>query len=248
MRRRRLYAVLAATVVAAAAVWTTAAVRGRRVVALLPGPAKRLADVEERLDAVLGEVSLDHVPLAQAVEMLGRQSGASILLDDGVRATAGEMDIDVRLRNVTLGQALTVLAGYVGSGRSGSDVFYTVHDGVIVITSAAAAGRYEYARVYDVRDIMASAPDEALFTEPVSPGVFAGTPGAKPTPYSRRDMDELVVMALEGTVTPDARYGTSSERVTIHPLDGRLLVVATWRTHRQIDQLLAQFRRPRPQE
>jgi hypothetical protein len=117
-------------------------------------PAGASPAVEAQLEKVLPEVAFTDVPFKQAVETLREQSGANILIDLSTLAQKSfdvQAPVDVRLRNVTVRQALAALIDYVG--YPDHSVCYTISGERIVVTHRDGLGKYAYVRVYDVRDI-----------------------------------------------------------------------------------------------
>jgi hypothetical protein len=238
MRRGRLPAVVGLVLAVVAAGW---------LVYARYAPAHRQARAEAQLGLVLPSVELSDASLDQAIEKLMQASTADIVLDAvGLDGFAG--GITFKLHNVTLDRALAVLTAYVSG--NGGDVIYTIHDGRIVITRAEAAGRFAYARVYDVRDIETFPPEAAIFTEaPTFGGGGGAAGGGLFGPYSQDsstppEVGEEVARLVTETVSPDRWYDAGGNGANLQLLGGRLVIIATWEDHRQIRNLLSQLREP----
>jgi hypothetical protein len=192
---------------------------------------------------VIPEIRLSATPLAEAVETLNRLSGADIKVDLPALQGAGidpAMPVDMRLRNATLDQALTALLGYASGGNT-TTLVYTLHGGGIVVTTDNALAPYTYAAVYDVRDI--SLPIE--FQTPTDNTIqtssdLFGDPAH--TVLTRKEMDDEIARLLQELVAPDVWDTSGGNGGRISSVSGRLLVVASWQQHREIERLLSDLR------
>ena len=226
-------------------------------VTALRAPARRQARAEAWLRVVLPEVRFDGVSFEQAVEVLRRQSGATIVIDPRLLVEgAFRHPVDLRLRDVTLQRAVSTLARYVASGSDDFDVICLVHDGRIVLTSSDVAGRYVFARVYDLRGIEFDVPKAEPFvfqslaaspqTEP-SGGLFVDRSGPPPA-LTREEQDDELASLVRETVYPEVWYENGGNLASMLALGGRLMVVADWEVHGAIEDLLAQLREPPAEE
>jgi hypothetical protein len=231
MRRGRLIAAAAVTVAAAAVVWFA-----RRE----PAPSA----AEQALGRVLPEVRFEGTPLDEALATLAKQGGASIVLDWPALESAGHdptQRIDLRLRIVSLDRAMTHLLRYASS-NSQEPLIHTVFQDRIVVTPAGQTGRYAYARVYDVRDIVVQSP-ESVGEQLDQHNCFSGGTDQVGA-MTRREQDESV-LTLCDEVTGLGMWDVSGSAASrTHALHGRLLVVTSWHGHRQIERLLDQLRHP----
>jgi hypothetical protein len=111
------------------------------------------------LKQVLPEVNLDTMPLGRAIDSLRRSSGANIFvnwrrLDDaGLAGPDTPVKMELRLKNVTLGQALAKVLACVGERPEGV-VSVGVRDGIITVSDGRAA-EASVGRWYYVQDLLA---------------------------------------------------------------------------------------------
>ena len=236
-------------------VWATSATEAFRA-----RPADTPAD--RHLRQVLPEVTFDQLPLETVIERLRQASGANLfvnwraLREAGVEKTA---PISLRLKGLTLGQVLTKVLDDVAV-TSDALLDFTVHDGVIVVTSFKDLSRYTFVRSYDVRDVVdeattpvpafTPAPPSGLWaaptTNPTPPPGSVGVcfQGAPVTPRQER-VDELCRLVAE-TVSPDSWRDAGGTLGIVYGFGGRLVVLQTSENHRQIRYLLYQLRHPEP--
>lgn len=211
------------------------------ILLLLKQNTRRTSAAEQALGDILPEVSFVNTPLHEAAATLGKLSGARIAIDrqalEDAKVDPGTR-VDLRLKNVSLDQALTQVLGYAASGKSVPLVYVLDGEG-IVVTTAGGAGRQAYARVYDVSDIEVQVP-EAVGEWNHSRGCF-DTPPPEPEPaMSRIEQDEYILSLINGILVSDAPAGPTGEAA--YALHGRLLVLAGSHFHRQVQELLDQLR------
>jgi hypothetical protein len=207
-------------------------------------------DAEAKLATVLPEVSFRNTPLRDAIDRLRGQSGVDLAVEWPAlkkERVGPDFPIELQLRNVTLDSALTALTDYASSRYATID--YTASGDAIVITTADGMANHVYARLYDVRDIHSDWIEvarcaAAAHPQPPEPppGIFSG-PGSDelPTP---QEMDEQLVWTIQSVVDPYFWVDNGGSAGQVKSMAGRVLVVATWRHHRQIEDLLKQLRSP----
>jgi hypothetical protein len=236
-------------------VWATSGTQPFR-----PLPDDTAAD--RHLRQVLPEVKFDQLPLEAVIERLRQASGANLFViwralhEAGVEKTA---PVSVNLKGLTLGQVLGKVLDDVAVDSNGL-LDFTVHDGVIVVTSIKDLPRYTFVRSYDLRDLVdeattpapdfppgansdqSTAPSTNATPPPGSLGVcFPGTPVA---PRQER-VDEICRLITE-TVSPDVWRDAGGTLGSVYEFAGRIVVVQTSENHRQIRSLLYQLRHPEP--
>jgi len=239
-------AVVAAALVASV-IWPT---RQRQ------GPSGGHPQAEAKLAMVLPEVRFENTPLRDAIDRLRGQSGVNLVVEWPPleeEEVGPDLPIDLHLRNVTLDSALSALTAYASSRYATID--YTASGDAIVITSSDGMASHVYARLYDVRDIHNDCVEVARRAaaahppppEP-PPGIFGG--GGADHPPTLQETDEELVWTIMSTIDPDIWRDNGGSGGQIHTMSGRILVVAAWCQHRQIEELLNQMRSPvvpRPQ-
>jgi hypothetical protein len=171
---------------------------------------------EPDLDStIIPEVNLDPATLGSAIDALRKATGANLWVDwddlaeDGIKRNA---PIALRLRRVTLRQALTAVLGAAGGeGPAG----IAVRDPLIVVATAYTIREHAAVlRAYDVRDLMTNADPEA----------------------------ERLVNAMEKSVDPDNWRVNGGTIGNIRVFAGRLVVRQTPENHRKIAAFLRSLR------
>ena len=254
-RSRLVLVGLAVLVTSVLLVWATSATQPFRA-----RPDDTAAD--RQLRQVLPEVRFDQLPLEAVIEGLRQASGANLFVtwralhEAGVEKTA---PVSLRLKGLTLGQVLTKVMDDVAV-NSDALLDFTVHDGVIVVTSVKDLSRYTFVRSYDVRDIV----DEATTPVPVFPpappfGLWAApTTNPAPPPGSagvcfqgapvtpRQERVDVLCRLITETVAPDSWRDAGGILGAVYEFGGRLVVLQTSENHRQVRSLLYQLRHPEP--
>ena len=205
-----------------------------------PSPAGASPTLEAQLDRLVSEIDLRGIPFRQAVETLARQCGANLVLDEqALRQNHFDCStpVDLRLRNVSLRRALDALTGYAGSGAG---VCYTLFGEQIVVTHRDGLGGYAYLRVYDVRDIHVEP------RPPVDPAEYKNLCFFQATETyvsPRQETDEELAWMIQD-IDPIGWADNGGTVGRVERASGRLVVLTTSETHRQIQSLLDQLRRP----
>jgi hypothetical protein len=132
------------------------------------------------LNRTLPEMKFDGVALADAVDFLRDITSANIVVNWRALEAAGvtrDTVINLRLRNVSLRKALTLICSEASGGEG---VTYTLDDGVVEITTTDLANQKTYTRVYPVGDLLmeipnfTDAPDFSLQSQQGSQGGGGG--------------------------------------------------------------------------
>lgn len=164
---------------------------------------------------VIPELNLDPATLGSAIDALRKATGANLwvgwddLAEDGIKRNA---PLSLRLRRMTLRQALTAVLGAVGGeGPAG----FQLRDHLIIIATAYTLREHAAVlRAYDIRDLMTNADPEA----------------------------ERLVNTMEKSVDPDSWRVNGGTIGNIRVFAGRLVVWQTPENHRQLAAFLKTLR------
>jgi hypothetical protein len=108
----------------------------------------------------LPEMKFDGVAFSDCVDFLRDVTAANIVVNWRALEAAGvtrETLVNLKVRNVSLRKALTLLLAEAGGGDAG--VTYMLDDGVIEITTTELANQRVYTRVYPVGDLLMEIPN-----------------------------------------------------------------------------------------
>jgi len=211
-----------------------AAKQSMRPVAIVrySGPLSgELIENDSQLRQVLPEVKLDSMTLGQAIDALRRMSGANIFVNwyrvgeayPGLNPNT-PVHLELRLKNVTLGQVLSKVLESAESpaSRIGCRMRY----GIITISDGSpklgSIGRWYY-----VQDLI-NHPAHTCFARP------GGTP--QEIEY------DLTTMIMEA-IDPDSWRDAGGEVGSIRSWAGRLIIFQTPENHQKIESLLANLRK-----
>jgi hypothetical protein len=134
---------------------------GLLCVALISPPqqAQGARPVAAALNRSLPEMNFDGVALSDAIDFVRDITAANIVVNWRALEGAGvtrETLVNLKLRNVSLRKALTLL---LSEASAGEGVTYSVDDGVIEITTSELANKKMYTRVYPVGDLLMEIPN-----------------------------------------------------------------------------------------
>ncbi|MFI5377872.1 MAG: hypothetical protein ACHRHE_01080 [Tepidisphaerales bacterium] len=169
-------------------------------------------------DGVLPEIRFDAIPLADVVDFMRDVTSIKVVVDWAALQEAGvtkATPVTIKLRDASIG---AVLSAILKSIETREPLDFTLEEKLIRITTAAHLHRELVARAYDVRDLLAGSSDAR----------------AEDKPRRAKALTDLI----ESTVAPAAWTKGS----TIREIDGRLAVVASLPTHRQLAGLLDELR------
>ena len=128
------------------------------VIAFSAGPLSASV-IQHQLDQTLPEVRFDGVAINDAIDFLRDVSGANISVNWKSLSEQGitrESPITMRLRQVTLRKALSLMLSEVGGGDK---LGFGVDEGVIEISSREMIDSRMYTRVYPIEDLIMVIPD-----------------------------------------------------------------------------------------
>lgn len=218
---------------------------------------------EAKLDAVLAEVRFERTPLGDALDRLGRQAGANLLVDwqaiegAGIRRTA---PVTVSFTNVALRDALAAVflqtaasADRLGCAARGTLIHVAPERSLPAIKSDL--------RVYDVADIVLAERERYLALRrppaggwpapPVRPGTrpagadSAGlltAQGDEGDWKSTQEFVDEVIGAVQKIAVPETWRETGGTEGHIWEMTGRLIVLQTPAGHREVEAVLAAIR------
>ena len=244
---------IAASAFAAGAAWAVRAARlaNRSMpVVRYSGPLSgELIEDAAPLRQVLPEVNLASMTLGQAIDALRRQSDANIFvnwrrLDELSLGISPDMPLkmDLRLKGVTLGQALAKVLECAEPRRppdGGRILGFGVRDGIITVSddwaSSASIGRWYYVQdlLNDPAHFSADAPAVT------SPGLFASA--ASP----RQDAEDRLLQIITESVDVESWRDNGGAVGSIRTWAGRLVIHQTAENHEKIESLLASLRKGR---
>jgi hypothetical protein len=108
------------------------------------------------LDRTVGQVNLDKVTLADAIDFLRDSAGVNLHVNWKALESAGvsrDVPVSIRLSNLPVRKALT----YVLNAAPPATWF--LDDGVIEVTTQELADKHMYTRVYPIDDLVMDIPD-----------------------------------------------------------------------------------------
>ncbi len=111
------------------------------------------------MDQRIPEVKFTNVALKDAVEFLRDVTGANIHVNWRAIETVGvaqDVNVNMRLREVTFKKALSLLLSEAGAGVA---LTYYMDQGVIEITTQELSDKEMFTRVYSVEDLVVEIPD-----------------------------------------------------------------------------------------
>jgi hypothetical protein len=207
------------------------------------------------LKQVLPEVNLDSMTLGEAIEALRRASGANIFVNWRRLSQGGPPDgpgtrltMELRLKNVTLGQALAkVLACCPSVAKLGCGM----KDGIITVSDEwppSVSERTSVARWYYVQDLL-NYPAHYGFNRP---GRFdnrdqstrpAPAVSVDDAPLTRQEIEEELVRIITEQVDVESWRDNGGADGSIRSWAGRLIIQQTPENHQKIESLLANLRK-----
>jgi hypothetical protein len=204
-----------------------------------PGMAGRVifpatSAVDLALARAVPEFRLDGVPFEEALDAVRALSDglseAELWVDWQELGAAGfdrRRPVTVRLRNATVGRALSAVLA--AAGDTGLPLDYMPVGEGLCVTTLERMESTTYPRIYDVRDLLAG---DALVVDPA-----AAAPPARATRESSVELLCRLVMD---------QCEDHGEALPFSEWDGRLIVRQNWRTHRRIEAMLDALRSRAP--
>lgn len=205
----------------------------------------------------LPEMKFDGVALAECIDFLRDITSANIVVNWKALESAGvtkETLVNLKLRNVSLRKALTLILSEAGGGDG---ITYLLDDGVIEITTTELANQRTYMRVYPVGDLLMdipnfeNAPNFSLESQNQGgggkggggggggQGLFSGSGGGgsnagdKDKGKSREERGEELISLIRETIYPDL-WRDNGGTATIRLFRDNLIVTAPRIVHEAI--------------
>ena len=199
-------------------------------------PTADQADPHEQLRQRIS-LSLDAVPLPQALRQLADKLQTNIVLDEeSIRKAGIDMGAPVTIHVQVPERASAVLKLILQPRRLG----YTVEGRSIRVTTPENVETTLYVRVYSVGDLLTPAVGETSRGKDQAADANAGPLPQKP----RHDFRSLISL-ITGTVEPPSWDGVGGAG-KVEPFEARssLVITQTQPVHEQIADLLDELRRP----
>jgi len=198
-----------------------------------PPAPERPADAD--WDRVVREVRLPAMPLDELVQALQDLTHANIVVDwhslknsgVNVRLNIGPLE----LRDLLLSKMLQTVLDIVNDDNSNRFTKqYHVRavptvNGAILVTASPFEASEVFVRVYDVRDLVSG-------------------PAIQPFDAAARDRLDGMIDLLTKTIPFNSAWEGGGQVSWIRELDGRLIVRQSLDGHRQVEQMLQEFRAP----
>ncbi len=226
----------------------------------------------ERLEADIGELSVNQQPFEKVIKYLAETQNVNIFVNWTALTTAGidrNTQLSVNLHNVPFRKALTTVLSEVGGATN--PLSYTIDDGVITISTKDELNseRYRVVRVYDIRDMLVQ-PDQNINPPQFDlqnitangnvqaggggavagggGGLFgaggAGANAAQPQ-QTRADIVKEILTTIKSTVAPTSWVDNGGTIGSIVELNGQLIVNQTVDNQLAVYNLLQQLRETR---
>jgi beta-lactamase regulating signal transducer with metallopeptidase domain len=181
-------------------------------------------ELMQRLQKRLPEVRFEELPLAEALESLRKSGDLNMTVNWAALSSAGidrTAPVSVQLKNVTIEQALdhALLAAAGNQVRLGYD---TVH-GALLVSTEEDLNTHTELRYYDVQDLLAPPAGRRATTQ---------------------NYEDALIKMIQDVVSPDCWKDNGGNVGSIREFQGKLVIEATPRMHRQIEDLLSHLREP----
>jgi hypothetical protein len=204
-------------------------------------PARLLVldDFPRAADVVLADVTIDMTSLPAAVESIRKAApGGAVVVDAGSPLGPSYKPPgppSLRVRNVRVGTALSIVFDHFRGGSVESQEFRT-EPGRVVVGGPGAAWNEAFGKVYDVRDLLAAAQGAGYPTAYQT--TLAAPPGALTYKVWAGEGELLAAIVAERDAPS---YGSNSAWCA-HAWAGRLFVAADANGHRDVEHLLMLLR------
>ncbi|NNM84790.1 MAG: hypothetical protein HKL96_03415 [Phycisphaerales bacterium] len=234
-------------------------------------------EVERRLAANVHHIVANQTPFENVIDTLRSETGTNIVVNWSALEAAGvekTTPVTLTLRDVPFKKVLqTVLQQVQGGG--GTQLGYSIDEGVITISTHDQLAQQQVVRVYDIQDLLVQAPNFKDFptfnlqsatqnsTAQVSStggggignaggggGLFGGGGGGAggagaSTGQSRKDLVSEITKLIENTVDRNSWVDNGGTVGTIRELNGQLVINQAPGDQQKIAALLTQLREAR---
>jgi hypothetical protein len=204
-------------------------------------PAPVTADIEELLDRRFSEVSFDGTPLDKALDILREPLKVNIVVN---WVALHKLDVEpttpitLRLKDVTLRQALAVVITLIGDGKP--QIGYRIDENILTITDTQFAAPDQFpTKVYNVRDLIDAAVARRKASMP------APDPNLQNSALEDGEADELRRLVIE-TVDPELWRERGGQPGIISAWSGMLVVSNSPAVQGQVAEFLAKLRQAPP--
>ncbi len=122
-------------------------------------PVNRL--IRHRLAASVPSIIVHNQPFSGVVGLLRNETGTNIVVNWNALAAAGvskQTPISLSLRNVPFKKVLSIVLQQA-QGGGGSQLGYSISEGVLTISTRAQLSQQQVVKVYDIHDLLVQAPN-----------------------------------------------------------------------------------------
>lgn len=225
---------------------------------------------QRRLGETVPEVRFSAAPLRSALDDLRDKNQLNLHVNWPALTLAGvtpETPVSVDLKHVRLDKVLDLVLDEAGGTKT--RLGYAVDEGVVTVSTQAELNRQTVTRVYNIRDLLAVAPNfeapplelgaarsaaYAMHRQEPRPTLFpresdgSDEPDAatedRPSPKQRAAVDELIELITDA-VQPGTWRGHGGTVGSLRELNGQLIVTHTSQAQSQVGGLLGQLRQTR---
>ena len=201
---------------------------------------------ETRLEAKLGRVDFQNVPLSQVIERLNREHHANVGVNWRVLEACGideNVPVFVQTQGLPLKRVLDLICKEVGQDTV--LLGYRADDDVILITTSEELARQTQVKIYDVRDLVTYDHDlrEGMHRLFDPRNWNTQGKGDLEKPSVATDSIDSLVQVITQTVEPDSWRDAGGITGSINEFGGRLIIIQTQQGHQQIATLLDKLER-----
>jgi len=248
--------------------WKELPIRRERFGASVATESEENRRVRKKLQQHIANVKLVGVKFEDAIDYLREHTGVSFYVSWGVMEQDNpdirSKKVDVKLDDVAAETVLKVLLDDAGGGQV--KLGYVINNGFVSISTQEKLNILTYARVYDIRDLLARVPnfvgprvDLEAISESQDSSSDSGSSGGgsvwgegeddeRPTSAeddvpTRSEMIQMVKTLIQTTIDRESWYPNGT--AAINELSGNLVITQTAENHRRVNDLIGKMRESR---